>query len=260
MKTPEPRLVVEFVIGGTQKGGTTALAQFLQGHPELCLSKHKEPHFFDAPDFPTWTDPAQRDRLYRRAFSKDWVGKRVGEATPIYMYLPEVAERIRAYNPAMKWVLLLRHPVERAISHYRMERVRGWEPWPLPLALRAERFRCWFDRGWLGWGSSLRRHSYLDRGRYSGQIERLWRLFGRERVLALTSDALREEHAATLRRVYAFLEVSTPEALPTPERVFVTEERAALSDRTRAWMLRRVRPEVDRLEAMLGLSLESWRH
>ncbi len=254
-----PGFLVHFIVGGTQKGGTSALARFLAQHPEICFSKHKETHFFDRPDFPEQASFDELNTQYVRKFPKDWAGKIVGEATPVSMYLPGVAERIQAYNPAMKWVLLLRHPVERAVSHYSMERARGYERLPLPMALRAERFRLWYDRGWMAWRTSLRHHSYLDRGRYSGQIERLWRLFGREQVLVLTSDQLRDRHTETLQAVYGFLGLQDSGIFAEPEAVFVTEMKAALDEKTRAWMLRRLRPEVDRLEAMLGVSLESWR-
>lgn len=248
-----------FVVGGTQKGGTTALARFLGAHPEICFAKHKEAHFFDRPDFPEGASFDALNVAYAQKFPPEWAGKIVGEGTPIYMYLPGVAERIRAYYPDMRWVLLLRHPVDRAVSHYSMEWARGGEWLPLPLALRAERFRCWYDQGWLAWKTSLRHHSYLDRGRYSGQIERLWRLFGRERVLVLTHEELRDQHAETLRRVYAFLGVQRRDLIPAQEAVFVTGRKTSVEPSTRAWMLRRMRDEVNRLEAMLGRSLAGWR-
>ena len=256
---PTPGFRPHFVIGGTQKGGTSALARFLGQHPEICLAKHKETHFFDRPDFPEKAGFDALNAAYARKFPKDRAGRIIGEGTPVYMYLPGVAERIRACYPGMRWVLLLRHPVDRAVSHYSMERARGGEWLPLPLALRAERLRCWYDRGWLDWKTSLRHHSYLDRSRYSVQIKRLWRLFGREQVLILTSDALREQHAETLRRVYGFLGVQDRERIPPPQSVFATEHKAAVDERTRAWMCRRMEGELQRLEALLGWSLEHWR-
>ena len=259
MKLPPSNFLVNFVVGGTQKGGTTALARFLARHPEICFSKHKEVHFFDRPDFSEEAGLAELNLRYARAFPKDQTGKILGEATPIYMYLPGVPERIQAYNPAMKWVLVLRHPVERAVSQYSMERARGFEPLPLAWALRVEPWRRWYDKGWMAGRSSLRDHSYLDRGRYSGQIERLWRLFGQEQVLVLTHEALHDEHAATLRRVYGFLGLRDREFAVPAEEVFVTEQKARLEPETRAWMLRRLTPDVRRLEKMLGVSLEGWR-
>ena len=258
MKALPLDFLVNFVVGGTQKGGTTALARFLAQHPEVCFSKHKEVHFFDRPDFREKASLAELNQRYARAFPRDRAGKTFGEATPIYMYLPGVPERVRAYNPAMKWVVVLRHPVERAVSQYSMERARGFEPLPLAWALRLEPWRRWYDKGWMAGRSSLRDHSYLDRGRYSGQIARLWRLFGKEQVLVLTHEALRDEHPATLRRVFDFLGLRDREFAVSAEEVFVTERKAALEPETRVWMLRRLTPDVEKLEAMLGVSLAAW--
>ena len=38
---------VNFLIAGTQKGGTTALDEYLRKHPQICMSTKKEVHFFD---------------------------------------------------------------------------------------------------------------------------------------------------------------------------------------------------------------------
>ena len=47
--SPEPRIA--FVVGGVQKAGTSALAQYLRASPGLRLPTDKEAHVFDAPDF-----------------------------------------------------------------------------------------------------------------------------------------------------------------------------------------------------------------
>jgi hypothetical protein len=175
------------------------------------------------------------------------------------MYLPWVAPRVRAYNPAMKWILLLRDPVERAISHYRMERGRGAEWLPLPMALRLEGLRRWRDRGRTDWRSSLRTHSYLDRGYYSRQIGHLWQSFPREQVLVLTSDELRTQHRETLQLVYAFLGIDDRTILPQPATVFATEDKTPVSRADRAWIRRRFEAEITRLERMLDRSFAAWR-
>ena len=44
---PTPAITVDFIICGTQKGGTTALYAYLREHPEVCMAERKEVHFFD---------------------------------------------------------------------------------------------------------------------------------------------------------------------------------------------------------------------
>lgn len=76
--------LVQFVVGGTQKGGTTALDGFLRSHPEICMSKRKEAHFFDR-EKRFRTDSVDCDK-YAQLFQPKRGQRVLGEATPIYMY------------------------------------------------------------------------------------------------------------------------------------------------------------------------------
>src|SRR5438128_3640412 len=125
----EPPLVT-FVIAGVQKGGTTALYEYLAEMGDVGLSRQKETHFFDDETL----DWARPDYARYHAMFDAPEGRPCGEATPIYSYWPNALERIAAYNPAMKLILLLRDPVARAWSHWRMEYARGAERQPSPGA------------------------------------------------------------------------------------------------------------------------------
>ena len=255
-----PEFLVDFLIGGTQKGGTTALTHFLGQHPEVCLPAGKEAHFFDRPAYPDGADRAEVARRYRAKFPDMLRGRIVGEATPIYMFLPFVPERVHRYNPAMKWIVLLREPVARAVSHYRMSRARGREWLPPELAFRAERFRLWRDgRRPVTSTSSWRHHSYVRRGFYSEQLARIGRYFPAGQILVLTAENLRRRHEETLREAYAFLGITVPAVLPVAEEVFATPKARPVSERTRAWLRTRYAPEVARLEALLGRRLDEWK-
>jgi len=221
-KPSEPLL--RFVIGGVQKAGTTALGRYLGAHPMLQLPRGKEAHVFDAPDFDDAATPLQVDTRYSLLFdaaSDETTDDTLhGDATPFYLVRAEVIARIARYNPAMRWIVLLRDPVERAISQHHMERQRRKERWPLPLALLLERGRLRRDAGNLTGGSSLRRHSYLARGDYASQLDALYAHFPREQVLLLRSDELRVTPALVVARACAFLGVRAPSADTTYAPVF----------------------------------------
>ncbi len=232
-----PRLA--FMIVGAQKCGTTALARFLGSHPQIGITTPKEAHLFDAPEYSRDWTPADIDERYRPSFEpRRFAGPGfvLGDATPIYLYLDDVAAELGRYNPALQVVVLLRDPVQRAISHYYMEKGRDAERLPLWLALVLEPLRLHRDRDPRAPETAARRHSYRARGLYSRQLENLYRVFPRERVLLLRSEDLLEHHAAVLRRVFGFLGVSRE--VGVPRQVVFKGARGDRRHRVVSWLLR----------------------
>ena len=209
--------VVDFMIVGVQKGGTTALAEFLGQHPQIGMARPKEVHLFDAEDYPADAPPTALDERYRPHFAHCPGARLRGEATPIYLFLPEIAAQLKRYNPALKLIVLLRDPVERALSTHRMQRARGREPLPFALALLAERWRLRRDPHPSAQRSALREHAYRRRGLYADQLANLFAVFDRRQVLILRNEALLRQHAAILRRAFAFLGVD--DSIPVPPAV-----------------------------------------
>ncbi|GAB1408582.1 hypothetical protein MASR1M8_25010 [Thermomonas brevis] len=196
---------VGFVIGGAQKAGTSALAAYLARHPGIALPRGKEAHVFDAPDFDEAADAGAIDARYAAHFDAQTPGVLHGDATPIYMLHPRFIARIHRYNPAMRWILLLRHPVDRALSQYHMERARGDETLPLWLALALERWRLHGHADDFAPDSPLRRHSYRLRGDYARQLDALHARFPPAQVLVVRQESLADAPEATLARCLAFL-------------------------------------------------------
>ena len=243
MASTPPEPLLRFVIGGVQKGGTTALARYLAAHPRLQLPRDKEAHLFDAPDFDDAATVSQVNALYAPLFDAAASDALHGDATPFYLVRPEVIDRIARYNPAMRWIVLLRDPLERAVSQHHMERKRGRERWPLALALLLERRRLRRNAGSLVRGSSLRRHSYRMRGDYARQLDALFARFQREQVLLLRSDDLRATPALVVAQVCGFLSVPAPATDATYAPVFSGDyppiPRGSLRWRLLRWWFRR---------------------
>jgi hypothetical protein len=225
------------MIIGAQKSGTSALAAFLAQHPDIYMPAAKEVHAFDQPAFLESRDFALVDRRYEDRMTGYAGEPLVGEATPLYLFFPEIPALLHEYNPDLRLIVLLRDPVERAISHYAMEWGRGREARRAAFAFALEAMRLRRDPAPWHSRSALRTHSYLSRSRYSAQLERVRANFPREQVLLLTSRALWQDHAGTLARVYDFLGASPPSVLPARETVFASGGQQPVSRLTR-WCLR----------------------
>ena len=201
-----------FVIVGAQKCGTTALAEYLRRHPQIGMPL-EEGHVFDAPDFsPDWS-PQEIDERYAPKFQHCRQAATLGELTPIYLFLPEVAAALRRYNPDLKLIVLLRDRVERAISHYHMQKSRGKEKAPLWLALLAQPFRVRRCRDPRSWQSPQRLSSYRSRGLYSRQLSNLYGHFPREQIHIIQNQDLLANHQAVLQRLFGFLGVAQDVAM-----------------------------------------------
>ena len=234
---PDPyQPLLGFMIVGAQKGGTVALHRFLSRHPEIGMSSRKEVHLFDGREYSgDWT-PEQIDERYR-PFFEHCAGTQVrGEATPIYLFFPEIARELKRYNPELKLIVLLRDPVERAISHYYMEKSRDAEHRPLWLALLCEPFRLHRCKDARAPGSAMRVGTYRRRGLYSLQLRNLYRFFDRDRVLIVRNADLLERHDAVLRRVFAFLGVS--EEVKIAPAIHNKGKRDGSKHRAVSWLLR----------------------
>ena len=250
----EPRL--SFLLGGAQKCGTSALAHYLSGHPGIGLLARKEAHVFDAADFDDAWDTAAVDARLQDRFGDPVSPRLQGDATPITLFHRRFIARVARYNPAMRWIVLLRDPVERAISHHHMERVRGHEDRGLFLAVLAERRRLRGHRDDFSPQSPLRKWSYAARGRYARQLDELFARFPREQVIVLRTQDLAAHPAATTARVLAFLGVSPAERDAMPDRVFEGGYRRPSPYAPGRLLLRwRLRGEVATLRDRHGIDL-----
>lgn len=191
---------VDFVIAGTQKGGTSALDAYLREHPQICMADKKEVHFFDNERF----FPGNKSNYshYHSFFTPKKSTHIIGESTPIYMYWYDAPRRIFNYNPDMKVIVILRNPIERAYSHWNMERSRNADNFSFWEAILNERSR---RREALPYQHRV--YSYIDRGFYLEQLRRLFHFFSEKNVLVLRNENLRTRPIETLNSVCNFLQV-----------------------------------------------------
>jgi len=242
--------IVDFVIAGTQKGGTSSLNIYLREHPEICMADRKEAHFFDNEDF--FAKKKAPYREYHSLFRLRGTYKLIGEATPIYMYWQDAPRRIWEYNPNMKIIILLRNPIDRAYSHWNMERLRNADSLSFWEAIKNEPDRC---RTALPYQHRV--YSYTDRGFYLEQLRRIWRFFPKHQVLILKSEYLKYQPNEALREVCEFLEVGRVGNIEV-KTVHSRPYASGMSDREKKYLRLIFQYEIRNIERVLGWDCEDW--
>lgn len=210
--TAAARPLPDFLILGAQKAGTTALYAYLREHPALTGPAWKEVSFFDRH---FWRDEAWYrgnfpNKVYLRAIrARAGVDPIVGEASPSYVFHPHAPERAAELVPDARLIVLVRNPVDRALSHYHHEVALGREPLPFEQALDDEETRMagelermrdprYFSYAWWNF-------TYQERGRYAEQLERWLELFPHEQLLVIPSEDLLQRPRETYAHVLDFL-------------------------------------------------------
>jgi Sulfotransferase domain len=198
-----------FILGAA-KCGTSTLYDYLAPVPQICLSKLKEPNFFEC----------QLEKglaYYQDSYFPHWQGEQyVGDARCGNLYLPCVAERIHRINPNARLIAILRNPIERAYSHWwwcfqrndvshtfeagireDYERIQRGEfvDTPEMIAKYCENFRP---------GYALHR-TYLETGHYAEQIERYLKLFRREQLKVVFLEDMHRDPLKLLQDIQDFL-------------------------------------------------------
>jgi Sulfotransferase family len=195
-----------FFILGAPKCGTTALSEYLRGHPRAFVSQPKEPHYFCG-DFDYYYAPGRRSeehylRLFDAAIRQHLA---VGEASVWYLYSAEAARNIAAFDPGARVIVMLRNPVELVPSLHSQLLYMLDEDEPDPA-------RAWELQEPRRRGERLPPHvrvpaflQYGEAARLGAQLRRVYESLPREQVLALVFDDLREDAGAVYRRTLGFL-------------------------------------------------------
>ncbi|MGH7824190.1 MAG: sulfotransferase domain-containing protein [Candidatus Binatia bacterium] len=241
---------VDFLICGTQRGGTSALYRYVREHPEICWARRKEVHYFDSERH--FRRKPQYSK-YHSFFNPQSSHKVLGEATPAYMYWYDAPRRIWEYNPSIKLIIILRNPIDRAYSHWNLLRHRTpnvsfWE------AIQNERERC---------RSALplqhRSYSYVDRGFYLEQLRRLWTYFEQKQMLILRNEDLRRRPQEVVDKICRFLEINPlPELKPAVEHQPRYPYSGPMGVRERDYLRHIFEYEIRDLERVLGWDCSRW--
>lgn len=189
---------LDFIVVGAQKSGTTSLFKYLMVNKSICMPREKEAVFFSD------------DERYAKGY--DWYfeeffssytdnAKVTGTVTPHYMSYPQkVVERIYKHNPDMKVIMVLRDPIERAISHYKMCIKRGMENRNINDA-----FLDCLSKEYNESKDEI--DKYIFWGEYDRILSKYNEYFEKKNILILSSRELDTQAESVMKKVSSFLSI-----------------------------------------------------
>ncbi len=186
----------EVYLIGAQKAGTTTLAYLLSQHPQICVAKNKEPHYF--------TGNSSKDLAWYQKQFPNYENTLCIDASTSYSFAPlsldnsymtkkcfhNIPQRIYSMNPQAKFIYLLRDPVERTYSGYWHSFNTGREHRSFGEAIRNDYF-------------------YLDVSNYYGQLTLWLEYFSLDSFLFLLFEDMKKNPEQTVKDCCQFLEIDS---------------------------------------------------
>lgn len=203
---------VNFFIAGGPKCGTTALATYLDTHPQVCFARPKEPWFFDTDlGMGKSNHNGSLDDYFKKFFSHydSNVHKVIGEGTPLYLYSQVAIKKILHYNSSAKIIFMIRNPIEM---------VQSWHSQLIFNGLNHES-EADLETAWkLQWerreGKSLpqkciepRQLQYKDICSLGTQLEKLYTTADKNNIFPIFLDDLKSNPREVYLQVEKFLGV-----------------------------------------------------
>jgi hypothetical protein len=255
------RLLPDFIIIGTQRGGTTSLFKLLSEHPGVGMPYRKEVHYFDNQyDQPLTWYQSYFPTTIRRRMQERYTGNFVtGEASPYYMFHPHAPERVHQTLPDVKVIAMLRNPVDRALSHYQHSVMHGLELASFSAALDREPERLANEERKLladpeYYSFSHQNHSYAARGVYVDQLRRWEASVPQARTLVIQSERFYQDPNSVLHDVCRFLEIDEfSVSIPKKHNAIAYD---AMEPATKRRLAEYFRPHNQRLFEHLGVEYD----
>lgn len=179
--------VPNFLVVGAMKAGTTSLYRYMKDHPQVFMPSLKEPDFF-RPDGPNWRKGLD---WYLSLFEGADDAVAIGEASVGYTmhpHSPGVPQLIARFLPDARLIYLVRDPIARMVSQYRMRVANGREQQTLAQAL-------------------LSNPIYVDLSSYAMQLRQYREHYPAERLLVVPTDDLEADREEALQEVFSFIGV-----------------------------------------------------
>lgn len=195
-----------FFIVGAPKCGTTSLSEYLRTHPNILMSKPKEPHYFseDFPGIRCVKNLNQYLELFQRSREEHLV---IGEASASYLYSSVAISNIYKFNKHAKIVVMLRNPIDMVYSLHSEFLFNGFED-------QKEFATAWELQSIREKGINIPENcleaiflQYYKQAQYSLQIQRLFQIFPKENIKIILFDDFIKSIKSVYDEVLHFLDL-----------------------------------------------------
>lgn len=265
----------DFLGIGAQKAGTTWLSQMLAQRPDIWTPPFKEVQFFNhryVEEHRKWLpwhfkraklniqkrwdargeempeamrqylnrvtrEPMFSNHWYKTVFAPAPEGTKTIDITPEYSTLPEEGvDFIAKFLPEAKFIYIIRHPVDRAISQLKMNLMRAKRQ---PAALE-------------DWLVEVEDPVLVDRGDYKSYVPRWNAHFGPDRLLYLPFGMIAKDPVGFLRKVEDFLGLAPFDYRDVGTKVFPSARAISVPDPARAKLREKLEPQFAYLDETFG--------
>ncbi len=233
---------VDFIIIGVQRGGTTSLSYNLSKHPDIYINSDKNPeksevHYFDL-NLHKGLD------WYKKQFNYKF--KCVGEKTPDLINIPYTFPIMQSVNPYVKLIILLRDPIGRAYSAWKLEVSRDMEIRSFEDAIQDELKEPLIENQTF----FTIQKSYLQRGLYAKYIKQLLNWFPKQNMFFILFDDIRDDPVPVYKKLYKFLNLKHYDQNITKEHVSI--DKSQLSDSFKDKIKHYFEDDVKQLEKIIN--------
>jgi hypothetical protein len=201
--------MLEFVIAGFPKCGSTSIHDLLSQNLKIDLCNRKESHYYANKELEFLVNGPGDNRLqkgvirskekYLSHFRND--GNIKGESSVFYIYFEDAIRRMSKENPNLKIILVTRNPSDRIKSNYKYLRARQRETLTLSQAIEEEnnRIQMGYEPIWY----------YTALSQYSSYIEMVKKYVKNENLLLIDFDEFFSNTSKGLLRIEKFLGVES---------------------------------------------------
>ena len=229
----------DFIIPGTQKGGTEAATYNLNLHPSVYLPEN-ECNFFN--------DEFENGLVkYEKLLDipKNFKGV-VGEKSPRYCMSRGTMKKIKKTFPDVKLIFFIREPVRRLLSQYNHYCQEGWTQ-PNGILSFAQKIEL-----------SVSPHTPISRGVYVTQLKNMIQLFGRENIYICISEKCKKNPFIEYNKIFEFLNIDKLDQTEFNTKIHNRAYDVSITQDEQKYLYNFYKPHNEQLFKLLGYEIPAW--